>query len=419
MVGIYQRKKVYWLQHTVDGERFFENLHTRVLREAMEIAKRKRGKRPDSKPEASDWEKAISKYLADKKAGHKPSHLGGKSLRSFRLGTAKRVASVLSVFAARSGAPSPSKVTQAQLQKYYDNRAVKSKAGARSTIATIQAFLDHVACLPGRVVIPQGHTKLETRQPVRGVEEYNDWIEKAPDDRLKFALYCGFHCGLRKGEIQHSRAKWFNLTKRVLTIPGEEKQVLPSGLKFLWKSKDGDTREIPIPEDFTGFLKEYLQNKDYCMPGFRKSKKKDAKWLYDFRVPFESYSAERGDHSGKGLLTIHGMRHSWITHLCNCGDHTLQEVVAWSGDTIETIEKNYWKKVARTGATDASMKGQRKGDDTKAQIAEILALMKSGKQQEAEERLLDLMPNEDRFNAALSAIPGYVPKKNAKGQIVG
>ena len=39
------------------------------------------------------------------------------------------------------------------------------------------------------------------------------------------------------------------------------------------------------------------------------------------------------------------MRHSWITHLCNCGNHTLQDVVAWSGDTIQTIEKTIGKNV--------------------------------------------------------------------------
>ncbi len=37
-------------------------------------------------------------------------------------------------------------------------------------------------------------------------------ISECPDRELKFILYCGFHAGLRKGEIVQARPEWFDLS---------------------------------------------------------------------------------------------------------------------------------------------------------------------------------------------------------------
>ena len=382
--GIYLRKKTYWLRNTVGGERFFQNLHTRDYGEAVEKAKKLRGIRPAGKPQVGAWEKTIDKYLAEKRSGFRPAHLAGRRLRSFRLETAPRVKSCLKVFSARCGAPTPAQVTIKHLQAYYDTRSKNSEAGARSTMATIQAFLEHIQCLPGRVVYAYDR-KPEVRLVVAPVETSTEWIENCARSDLTFVLFCGFHAGLRSGEIRHSRVSWFDLKRRVLAVPGKELQTLPTGKKYEWKSKDGETREIPLSRAFCDFLETFLSDppRDFCLS----SKRRAANGLFDFRAPFIKFVQKQG----RPDVTRHAMRHSWITELCNSGNHSITEVAAWSGDTVETIEKNYWKKRVRTGGLDDTMAGKRSGDTIKEVAATLKTMSTAGLDKETAEAVKKLL----------------------------
>ena len=391
--GIYLRKKTYWLRNPVDGVRYFQNLHTHDFIKAVEAAKKLRGIRPQGKPQVGTWEKIIEKYIAEKLAGVRPAHLAGRRLRSFRTETAPRVRSCLKVFASRSGAPTPAQVTTKQLQSYYESRAKKSEAGARSTMATIQAFLEHIQCLPGRVVFSHDR-KPEVRLVVVPVEISNGWIEECQREDLKYVLFCGFHAGLRRGEIMHSRISWFDLKRRVLTIPGKERQKLPSGKSYDWKSKDGESREIPLSSGFSAFLETFLAEpkRDFCLL----SKKRSASGLFDFRAPFQKFmkQKERPD------VTRHAMRHSWITELCNSGNHSITEIAAWSGDTVETIETNYWKKRVRTGGLDDTMAGKRSGDALKEVAATLKTMSTAGLDKETTEAIKKLLNATEKSNQA-------------------
>ena len=407
--GIYLRKKTYWLRNPVDGVRYFQNLHTHDFIKAVEAAKKLRGIRPQGKPQVGTWEKIIEKYIAEKLAGVRPAHLAGRRLRSFRTETAPRVRSCLKVFASRSGAPTPAQVTTKQLQSYYESRAKKSEAGARSTMATIQAFLEHIQCLPGRVVFSHDR-KPEVRLVVVPVEISNGWIEECQREDLKYVLFCGFHAGLRRGEIMHSRISWFDRKRRVLTIPGKERQTLPSkksyewkskerqklpsGKSYDWKSKDGESREIPLSSGFSAFLETFLAEpkRDFCLL----SKKRSASGLFDFRAPFQKFmkQKERPD------VTRHAMRHSWITELCNSGNHSITEIAAWSGDTVETIETNYWKKRVRTGGLDDTMAGKRSGDALKEVAATLKTMSTAGLDKETTEAIKKLLNATEKSNQA-------------------
>lgn len=357
LVGLYQKKgKKTWRFTWTDPNGIRHNVSTgkRELADAIEVAKKLRGTTPSSS-KGTAWTVAVEKYLADKIAGKRPPHLAGRRLHKFRKSAAVRVKSCLNVFATRNGIKRPSDVTIRHLQKYYETRAKNSEAGARSTIATIQAFLDHMGCLRERVRFDVD-TKPEPRQATISMETANEWIRSCPRDDLKFVLYCGLHCGMRKGEIMHSRPSWFDLSASppIVKIPGREIQNLRTG-KHEWRTKDGESRQIPLSREFAAFLESYLPDcKKHCL-----SSKISKDGLFDFRVPYERFVKDKKRED----MTIHAMRHSWISSLCNSGHASITQIAAWSGDTIETIEKSYWKRRVSPEALVATLSGKKVGQD--------------------------------------------------------
>lgn len=361
--GVYRRGDWFWLRHTVNGEEIRQPLRTQLYEEAITKAKELRGQVPDAQAKVKGgWDAIIEKYLREKQNPKRPPGFTGKRWMTFRPGTVVRVRSCLKTFATWSGLPSPSKVTLPKLEAYLERVSKKSKAGGRTTLATINSFLAHVGCLPGRVQLPE-KKELERREIVRSIAEGNELIEAAPNDRLRFVLYCGFHAGLRRGEIMHARPPWFQLSRRILRVPrvdelGENRFAV----------KDSETRDIPLSAAFADFMREFLKGvkpDEYCLQN--PTKRRSRAGTYDFRRPFSDFVSEAGHPE----LFPHAMRHSWITELCNSGNHTVQEVASWSGDSLETIEKNYWHKRATPGALDETMRGVRKGSEQAALFREM------------------------------------------------
>lgn len=363
MKGIYQRKQAFWFRFSSGGIQHRVPLGTRDEAEAIKAARTILEKGPQEKKTTGRiWAQVIEAYVRDR-----------EKTGAFRAGTAGRVRSALKVFADRCGASGPDAITLAHLQKYYDTRRKNSEAGARSTMAVVQAFLSNVGRLPGRITFAPG-TKPEARQVVVDLATANKWVEGCKREELRFVLFCGFHAGMRAGEIKHARSGWFDLARGVISIPATEKQTLPNGKKNDWKTKDGDGREIPLSAAFRDFLRIFLDTRtDHCLRSVRHS----SDGLLDFRAPFEKYMVS----VGRPDVFPHAMRHSWITELCNSGNHSIQEVAAWSGDCLETIEKNYWHKKTEAGALDETLSGKKRKQEEKAardEIAELLALVRAG-----------------------------------------
>jgi len=396
LVGLYQKQgKKTWRFRWTDRDGVRHNVSTgkRELSEAIEVAKKLRGTTPSS-AKKSGWNVAVNRYIADKLAGKRPAHLGSRRLHKFRKGAVVRVKSCLKVFAERNKITRPGDVTIRHLQKYYDTRAKNSEAGARSTLATIQAFLDHLGCLPGRVRYDQD-AKVESRQATISTDVANEWISSCTRDDLKFVLFCGLHCGMRKGEITHSRPAWFDLegSPPVVKIPGKEIQNLKTG-RHEWRTKDGESRQVPLSKDFWAFLKVYLPGcKKFCLPS---NISKDG--LLDFRVPFNRFvkAQKRED------MTVHAMRHSWISSLCNSGHASITQVAAWSGDSIETIQNSYWKKRVAPEALADTLAGKKVGQD-QADMKEMLAKIQHEIWIDREFEEWRLAEEEDKVRAARQA----------------
>jgi len=222
--------------------------------------------------------------------------------------------------------------------------------------------------------------KPEARQIVVSVDTANKWIEAAATPQLKYILFCGFHAGLRRGEIVHSKPAWFDLNTRVLTIPQKEKQKLPGGRTIEWMPKDAEVRRIPLSLAFCEFLKTFLEpTRAFCLLGTKRSKD----GLYDFRAPYERFMKTMGRED----VTIHAMRHSWISELCNSGNHSITEISSWSGDTVETIERNYWKKTTKTGGLDSTMQGKKVGHQQEEKLNKLLEKMEGVNDEQVQEQI--------------------------------
>ncbi len=166
-----------------------------------------------------------------------------------------------------------------------------------------------------------------------------------------------------------------------------------------FESKDSEGREIPLSAEFVDFLRKYLSvatPNSFILRSRKNRKSKNE--TYDFRKPVSDYMAGVGHHE----FYPHSMRHSWITELVNSGNHTLQEVSAWSGDNLETIERNYWKKRVVAGSIDATLRGERTQvkqaqqlDEVVAKLGELLTASHGPKQARAIQKLSELMRRHD------------------------
>jgi integrase len=167
-------------------------------------------------------------------------------------------------------------------------------------------------------------------RPVKGrtnwvrKEEVAKLIDSAKDDDLKFILYCGFHAGLRRGEIGWAKVNWFDLGTGLVHVTND-----PETGALL---KD-ENRTVPMSRTFKEFLVGYLKGRsseEYVLaPGREKGK---AKYRYDFAKVFYSHVGD--------ACTIHDMRRSFASNLASAGV-SIYMIAQWLGDRVEVVERSY------------------------------------------------------------------------------
>lgn len=365
--GIYLQRKVYWYRYSFGGRQHFMNLHTTDLADAIQKKRNliEKGALVHSGVMKKAWEKVVDDYLAEKVAKGK--------IRKAYVGKTK---SALMVFQDFCKAKTPAAVSHKNLQDYYDLRRKKSEAGARSSVNTVQSFLNHLGLLHKRVEYV-ANSRPESRQEIATMEEMNLWIDACNDSNerkknkgkkwqdLKFVLFCLANCGMRAGEVKHACVEWFS--KGLVNIPAKQNYRDKDGTLREWRTKDNDARQIPIPPKMREFLDQFLKGKKGLV--IKSEISKDGLW--DFKRPL----AEHMEKVGRPDFYPHAFRHSWISAMMNDGK-TIQQVSAWSGDSLQTLEKNYWKKKVLAGETDDVITGTKK--KTMAEIIEeaVSAAMK-------------------------------------------
>ena len=247
-----------------------------------------------------------------------------------RPGTAKNNRYVLAGFVNDTGADYVSDVTTKTLQRWLDQlKQTKSQETIHSYAATVLAF--------GRWL---HKTKRVSYYPFEGFErpdrpvqgrthwlrksEFSKLIESAQEDDLRFILYCGFHAGMRRGEISWAKVDWFDLEQSLVHITND-----PDTGALL---KD-ENRVVPMTTPFRDFLQGYLAGRrqdEYVLAP--STVKGVSKYRYDFRKTFERGVGD--------LCTIHDMRRSFASNLVSQGE-SIYIVAKWLGDRVEVVERSY------------------------------------------------------------------------------
>jgi integrase len=167
-------------------------------------------------------------------------------------------------------------------------------------------------------------------KPVRGrshwlrKEEVTKLIDSATSDDLRFILYCGFHAGLRRGEIGWAKVDWFDLKTNLIHVVND-----PETGALL---KD-ENRTAPVTKPFAEFLTRYFKGRnpdEYVLAPKREKGK--ARYRYDFIKQFQSHV--------NGACTIHDMRRSFASNLASAGV-SIYKIAQWLGDRVEVVERSY------------------------------------------------------------------------------
>ena len=311
--GIFRRGNQFWLRYSVENQQVRVPLGTTDYADAVRIAGDLRGKK--TKKLKTGWKIDFDRYVAAKTAGKKPD---------FSPKTVVTVKHAIESFRSFFNLSAVSEVVSDMPQRYYDgSQSEYAEATLRGYVAKSTAFLRWCG-IP--LLEVEYDRELNERDTVVEPEDVKMLIAECPREDIRFFLFCGFMCGMRKDEVVMARPSWFDLRGRTLTIPAEDNG---------WTPKSGKRRKIPIPPTFGVWLSgTQLLDKDryFCLH----PEASGVRYRWDPRRPFTEYIAA----SRVERCTPHTMRHTYISLLARQGV-PLASISAWSGDLLATLEKHY------------------------------------------------------------------------------
>ena len=321
MRGVYLRTGGYWFARMVAGKRSWVNLETKDYVQACERALKILNETVQFSRESV--ENCSERFIAWKlRRGH------------YTENTVEKATAALNVFQRHVGNREIKTITVKDCQKFYDKIREKVKAStATSYIFVIRSLFSWLIKVEGQAFEnPAAKIQMDKVQTI-GLRKFCDLtlktklINDAPDDDLRFVLFCGFDAGLRKGEIIEARIDWFDLKAKLLHIRKTDS----------FTPKDGNERTIPLTVPFCEFLKRYLAGKHgYALhPDVAKGADR---YRYNFRRPFADYMKTKG----VPWVTPHIMRHSFASILANSGA-SIFLIAECLGDDVRVVQRHYAK----------------------------------------------------------------------------
>ena len=317
--GIYRRGNIFWLGHMREGRRMQLSLGTSDYGEA--IVKMSEVLQDPFLNESGPLDSEIESFLDYKK---RQNEYSPASLES------KKYA--LMEFAGFVNKRTVAGIIPSDIERFYRHLQRRvSESTAQGYVTTIRSFFNR-----------QVELKRIRSNPVKGVKlarldqksrllfcspgQGDELIKNAPNDEMKFILYCGFHGGLRKNEIIEARSDWFDLERGSLHVRATAS----------YRPKDREARTIPMTSAFQTFLRSYgLRSPFMLRPDVEKGA---ALYRYDFRRPFREYVKGQGCE----WVTPHVMRHTFASLLVSKGV-SIYKVAVWMGDDVRVVQKHYAK----------------------------------------------------------------------------
>lgn len=295
------------------------------------------------RPVSADWDELALAYIDERVAA------GG--LRRGK--SAENVSREIRSFRDFTGRASPVRVSNADLQRWYDWLIDQRQQGtvknytAHTYVARVSPFLRWLAGQVRTSYDPQKAPKLVPLQQhevsrvlVAEVDQVKKIIESCPRLDLKLVFYLGFHAGFRRNEICMAQPTWFNLKNDTITVPGFQNV---NGRH--WQPKSAKRRTLPILPQLRTFLEVEFDLAAHHGASYLLHPGAHGKiYRWDFIRPFRAHVKA----CGLEWITPHVMRHTFAT-ACLQSDYPLIKVAEWMGDNPATVQKHYSHLLPRKG----------------------------------------------------------------------
>ena len=236
MRGIYLRGDVFWFTKQVNGRRSHVSLETKDYAEAVQRATEV-ADRPELQPSRA-MDSEIQRFIEYKLRSNRYSPASADSKRY-----------ILQEFADTLGNVSPGQVTAFHCKAFYKRMKERvSPSTAESYMFTLRSFFqwcvsDNLCRRNPAMEVEMDRVDHQARIKFTDLELAQKLIANAPNDDMRFILFCGFHVGMRKQEIIEAIPEWFNLTRKTLEIRATA----------TFRPKDRDARTVPLTDQFAEF----------------------------------------------------------------------------------------------------------------------------------------------------------------------
>lgn len=319
--GLWLRGNIYWLAATLSARgQVRVSLHTSDLAEAIQKAREIRAfpERHLDRTESSLLELFLS-------------HQRKREISRARIDFSRMVLTELAGHA-RGGDLATLTTSQANGWWLAISARIKAKS-AMDYLGVAKVFYKwaidahHATGSPVALIIPP-KSRPTPRRVFLSPAEALRVLDECTDEDLKFALYCGLHCGLRRGEVIAARPRWFDLVAGAVHVQNEAD----------WLTKDRDNRSIPLTTEFKSFLHVYGIRSPYMFRPNVISKSTNRTWRYrtDFAKAFDGHM----ERLGLGHVTFHDLRRTFASLHASAGT-PLYHICKWLGDDPAVVERVY------------------------------------------------------------------------------
>lgn len=338
---MYLRGRTWWLRFTrfPNGPQERVSLHTRD--EDLAAVEAVRVMREEPLSPCAEFEAEMERYFAERLADRK---------LTIATVTARRYA--LKEFATTCQISRPADITLEACRQWVRH------ARAKLASVTLHGYLMHVSAFctwlvkknklrenPARQ-ISLGKMTFVPRKNFHPKDTIRDLISAAPDDSLRFVLFCGFHAGMRKMEITEARPDWFRLAA------AQRRGIVHIQPTDTYMPKDKEDRVVPLTAEFNAFLADYLPRlpKGAKWAVYPAEAGKSAVYRVFIGQRFAAYMKAQGV-----ACTMHDMRRSFVSNKLIEDGRLIYKVSKWTGTDVRTLQNHYGHLLADDDSIEAGV----------------------------------------------------------------